>query len=807
MSVARVLGWLAAACLVLGVVCDRAPGQSARLGGFAPAREDAPEMTVRFGWDGFLRGERFAPVFVTLSNAERPFSGVVVLRFPQDGSQWAEVVASAAATPGRSSTVTMLAAMPEQVSEIALELIDLSGSRPRVVRRVRLDRAGRAAPMPMSSASGSGLVLMVGRGSGPRSSIDGVVRAAPSTSGHVLPVIQEEYSRYGVPREVQRSTGELVARRWDRVRTARVEVAELARHWAAYDGVEGVVLDAEAELTGDQVEALLAYVRAGGRLLVVAGEPGAGWQRFVPEGVSLGALTAHRPPAGLMEDLAIACGPEGERLAHERGAPSGDLSGGAEREALLDALPGLQARVPARSVRVAAALEVEGWRAFWEGEDAAGSSVAFGAWGPVGFGRVLIVGVVPSALPERVDHTFESLVWRLLLTGMLPDWMTQPVESAESWRPAVLPSGLGTGERLAISAMLNKTARVEPVTWRVALWLGVGVVVLALLVGPFDAFVLKRLRRRQLAWATAIGWSLLGAGAAWWLPELLRAGPTRVDRAVVLDVIRDDDPQGAEAWSQGVVGVFAGRQGRVDLAARERTEGRVWRGVSSLTGHNEARTLRSIGFLQERSGVVPDELPVSIWSFRTASDHGPAEAGVRADVRATGEAAWQVELQGLPAGARIASAGLRIGTAWIGLIEAAADSEPGRLTLHSAQHTQTSDRFLPDQTLFSGYGWWTSQGHRQSPAALATLAHGPARRGLSVEDRLASGAWGAVYLEIVEDESPDGPSAAASGGWTSRWTVARVLVPLAPMDRPEVSPVRPEPWGSVMDMIAKERAP
>ncbi|TVQ62906.1 MAG: hypothetical protein EA378_03585 [Phycisphaerales bacterium] len=797
--------------------------------------EGAPEVSVRFGWDGLVRPERFAPIFVTLSGAERAFSGAVVLRFPQDGSQWAEVIAPAAATPGRASTVTVLAALPENASEMILELIDFSTARGRTVGRVRFDRAGlseRTVPMAQDAMPGGGLVLHVGRGGGLRSPADGVRHAAPTSDAEPYmrmdDVGQPGAARTG--RSQPEATG-TVARRWDRLRTAPVEPAAMARHWAAYDGVEGVVVDAEADLTDEQIDALLAYARAGGRLAVVAAGPGAGWQRFVPSGVSVGTLGEVRLPGEIARDVAGLRHVDAVRAVYaEFDHPRTRDAIREMREAIERARPPLVAHAPARPVTVREDLARDGWRVFWalgapdddSPDDPAGGApgaggatpAGLGASGPIGFGRLLVLGVSPGSLPARVDHDGEGEIWRVVLTGLLAEWLTHPIEGVQSWRPAVTPSGLDTGERIATASMLNRTARVEPVTWRVAAWLGAGLLLLALLVGPVDAIVLKKLKRRHLAWASALIWAGVAGVVAWWLPDLLRAGETRLDRASIVDVVQLDsaDDAGPIVWSQGVVGVFAGRRDVIELAPSDRRDGaRVWRGVSSLSAYSEAlgASARTIRILQEGDALTPAPMPVSIWSFRTASDHGPGfdpegRPAPRAELRQTEGDAWRVDLRALPPGARIGEAALRVGERWFPLasVQDGTGRTPGTATLRSSPEADGIEQvFTSPADLATGYGWWNSAVRGGNEIALSLGMAGPSRRAGGIDERVATGAWGAVYLELIEDEP--GASGVASR-WDSRWTLCRVLVPLATIDRVERAHPTEAPWARVLRETREE---
>jgi len=763
------------------------PTAGAQLGGFGQA--DAwPEVVVRFGWDGYVRPERVIPVEVELSGGTRAFSGLVVLRYRQDGSQRASVHAPAASTPGLVTRVRVLCVFPHNVDRVEVELVDLSGSQARVVRRAIADDSARSVGLPMSGVADVGLVLYTGR-SAARSGVEGVGRAAPTQADHPM-------RRGRDPWGGRQTNVDTEAERWGLVRTARVEPDELAEAWAAYDGVEAMVIDAEAEISDAQTLAIRRWVQGGGRLIVLASGAGAGWQRFVPEGVALAPAASHTLPTGVRHAI------DAQRLLDARTAHVGALAPGmrggdeatveASAAELAQREAALVEQVTARALRLAPERRDAGWRTVWD--DPGEGGVAFGATGAMGFGRVLVLGVNPGSMPRTLDSELEGRLWRAAIGVVLDDWLSRPVGIDWSWQYRVTGSGADEVERQSYDLLLSRSATVRPVRWRVALAIGIGVLVLAMLVGPFDAIVLKRLGRRPWSWATAMGWTLVASAAAVSMPLVMRGETTRGDRMLVIDTLAPATGEVGLAWGEGVAGIYAGRSGVVALeaegAAEDAALGTVWRGVSSLQSWMEPSRsgLGELPLFQREGAVLPGGIPVSVWSFRTLADHGELGATVIARVQGRGADAWDVELQGLPRQGIVRASMLRVGDQRLALDGDSVVDEHGRLLLVSKGPAADSLRDEFELNLMAQIQAAARRGRwHQSTRDSAMGAPGAWRRSASIQSRAESGAWAVVYLMLHEmdaDETWTGDRASAfPGGWSVRWTVHRVVTPLHPVDR------------------------
>src|SRR5207237_7989756 len=86
-------------------------------------------------------------------------------------------------------------------------------------------------------------------------------------------------------------------------RAGRVGLAELPLAWTAYDGVRALVvnpqtMDASGRTAEPRAqEAVRAWVRSGGRLVVLAEGPGEAWRQWLPEEVR-GAVEIEPPQDG-----------------------------------------------------------------------------------------------------------------------------------------------------------------------------------------------------------------------------------------------------------------------------------------------------------------------------------------------------------------------------------------------------------------------------------------------------------------------------------------------------------------------------
>ena len=137
---------------------------------------------------------------------------------------------------------------------------------------------------------------------------------------------------------------------------------------------------------------------------------------------------------------------------------------------------------------------------------------------------------------------------------------------------------------------------------------------LAILLGPVDYKLLKRLGRLPLTWLTCTFWILLFTIGAYYGVQALRGGQLELKVVSVLDGIKDSD----HVWSTSYCGLFAPKSD--DYRLKDLQKNQWWSGI--------APTERSIGYrgqegigkriycLQHDGGNLPYSLPVNIWDVQ-----------------------------------------------------------------------------------------------------------------------------------------------------------------------------------------------
>jgi hypothetical protein len=147
------------------------------------------------------------------------------------------------------------------------------------------------------------------------------------------------------------------------------------------------------------------------------------------------------------------------------------------------------------------------------------------------------------------------------------------------------------------------------ISWIIAL-----LSLLALVLGPLDYFVLKRLDRLPMTWVTSMAAIVLFSVGAYYGVEHIRGGRMVVRAVTVTDAVQG---QGGSCWSTTMCGIFAPSSDSYRLAG---PKGNQWWSAMSPTqqfdyyGNQEAT--RNIYCSQQDGGNIPSALPINIWSMQ-----------------------------------------------------------------------------------------------------------------------------------------------------------------------------------------------
>lgn len=505
--------------------------------------------------------------------------------------------------------------------------------------------------------------------------------------------------------------------RWSMVSVGYDLPESLPTVWMAYDAWETVVLttDATLRLDGAQRSALAEWVAAGGSIVLIvdAARADLGWL--------LGEPTVDLIP-----------GPTEDRLKFGL-TTEGEFRGWTIRDLESPAGSGMRTDEPGA-----------------RGVGAIAEGILGGGW------VTLIVDDPIDIYPWGEP----GALWREVLS----------VSMSSQWPVRVDPwNSMASERRRATDSVLNIAAAGMGLRSDFPILPFGGVLItLALLVGPVDRLVLRRLRLTRYAWLSALVWIGVVAGAGYIAPRLLRASDSEQHRLVATDINTLD----GHASRSGLVSFFAGRTGARSV---EGTDPRAW-WLRASTSRNpwDSRPVSSITlYTDQRRGSTPTMLPMGVWTLNFLMDESRvvASASGRLVLNDRGRPE-RLELEGIPA----VAPGVLV--AHDARSYAATHHAGGVWTLDHADHS-LADRYGLG---LSGVEYWphieADQGADLMTAAL--WLPGASRRGHSIERAAGSPSLAVVYATLVDQ--PSDVSVTLGGEAESdrrpRTEVVRMLIPV-----------------------------
>jgi len=731
--------------------------------------KDDLSVSVVFGWQGRLAADRWSPITVSIAPGEKALAGVLTAEYRQDASGVAQTEVPFAATPGRTTPVHILACISESCDRVRLTLADEAG----VVRWSQTFEGlgpGFAQPLPQLMGEANPLTAVVGR-----SSLFEALRDWPTV------VASSDFTNGAdrLPRGVTSIQVGQFDSAWTRMVPARAEAANLPTSWAAYDGLAMLVVipDSSEPPDGRAVEAIHQWVRSGGRLVVRADAPGEAWRAWVPEAMTAGLEVEAMRQGPVPEEASESLQRLGSRLRVIQNAPAADSGRG---------FSGADAPIPvAASTLLQRPLRLVAGDGMWSLHWSTGTGSGLIAKGRLGFGTILVFGFDPAKTTTAVSTIGGGAVWREGLELAAEDVLDAQTQyyARRGW------GSVSMAIQSAVNAALERVGQVPGVGDGAFILIAGCLLVLGLLVGPFDFFVLRRLRALQRSWMTAMAWTLAASIGAFAGPRLVRTDTTRINRLTIEDCIAS--PVGGEgetavralggpcAFQSGVMGIYAGGSGIAKFP--EADPASWWRGAS-VKYVNETTVPGSgvIPVVQRAAGGASGsvkggplkELPLALWTFRSFADEAAPGPTISARVRA-GESGWNVLISGVPEGARVVDAALRVGKHWCTI----GQSERVRDEAGVAQFAYDTRGTAKEQVGSRDGGVWTAMFARRfadkatpvtwstsdiadsymgtqetivdgRPGLLTRLA-GPSRRTQAVEEMIEGGKWAALYLEVA----------------------------------------------------------
>jgi len=139
---------------------------------------------------------------------------------------------------------------------------------------------------------------------------------------------------------------------------------------------------------------------------------------------------------------------------------------------------------------------------------------------------------------------------------------------------------------------------------------------MALLIGPVDYLVLKRIDRLPWTYLSFMAILAVFTVGAYFGVEFLRAGENQVRRISIVDKIDGS----SHIWQTGYTGIFASRSD--DYLVTGFSPESWWSGITPAEeyGYYGRQNIKSTIECFQQEGNIPVSLPVNIWSMRTLMD-------------------------------------------------------------------------------------------------------------------------------------------------------------------------------------------
>jgi len=541
-------------------------------------------VDVSFGWGGCCRPMEWTPVEINITpNLKKPFQGTLTFSAPQDALTTMRIWRDVALTPGFPQRVPLVTKFAFSADECRLTLRD---DRTRLYRSYRYPiwSGGYGRTASVQVRTGDVLIGAAGRcGFGllrlPRRS-----RCPPREPGSGRP--GQVYVRTKLPRL-------------------------LPVDWTGYASLDLLVLyDVDlSELSAHQASAIAQWVRGGGRLLLVLGK------NVLPGDSPVTGLLPFRPGSPRRFRVSTSrlrqwgCEPGRKKLDSALtcwGLPADPGEGW--RTVRCPGSLGPPASAPAGRAHRAAAGRVD---------------LPVFAHGPAGFGSVGVVAFDPAVVGGRqAENLARFWIDRVdpLLHGRRIEYDPDPADD-DAYSGGSFELGRAG---IAVNAVLEHLHMI-PELRPLSIWVVVGLLLaLAVLVGPVDYLLLKRLDKLPLTWVTSTAWLVLFSVGAYYGVRALRSGAAQVRAVSVIDGI--DGVEGA--WRTVYAGIFAPISDEYRLTDVSKTgwfasvtasEG------SQLYAWSQRGPTREVVCRQRDGGNRPTSLPINIWSMQCLLAESPAD--------------------------------------------------------------------------------------------------------------------------------------------------------------------------------------
>ena len=265
---------------------------------------------------------------------------------------------------------------------------------------------------------------------------------------------------------------------------------------------------------------------------------------------------------------------------------------------------------------------------FYEGEIYQDNQYLF-AVGKKDFGKIGVLSFDPADLSLNAAD-YSARFWSYFLGQVINDDTTNYSSLDQRKIQYVEDSGIiqddsnrfryviGKAHALNNVVMSFLYQEIKPLSvWFVIILLAL----LAILLGPVDYKILKRLDRLPLTWITCSFWIIVFTIGAYFGVQALRGGKMQLKVVSVLDGIQNSNM----AWSTHYSGFFAARSDSYKLNGLEKIQ--WWSGIAptqdSINAYSSEAGSRKIYCVQEEGGNLPESIPVNIWDIQCMLTESP----------------------------------------------------------------------------------------------------------------------------------------------------------------------------------------
>jgi hypothetical protein len=213
---------------------------------------------------------------------------------------------------------------------------------------------------------------------------------------------------------------------------------------------------------------------------------------------------------------------------------------------------------------------------------------------------------------------FEEKSYSQIPRGRKLIFVENPKQELESNAQAMnwtFQTGFMQSEDNAMMEHLHNIPQMRPLS----IWWVIGLLtLLAILLGPVDYLVLKRMERLPMTWVTSAGWIGLFTVGAYFGVQVLRGGSMQVRSVSVIDGIAGQSGSRATYTT----GVFAPRSDDYPLQNPKVLQDRRqwWSGITPSTedqsAYHQPAAGRNLYCLQYDGGNIPYSIPINIWTIQ-----------------------------------------------------------------------------------------------------------------------------------------------------------------------------------------------